>query len=268
MVNALSLVKSESFGNVQCDFYSDNKDIWMTREQVGLALEYSEPAIAIGKLHKRYKDRLDKFSVLTKLVNTSDGKQYDTYIYNAKGIYEICRWSRQPKADAFFDWVYDMLEGLRTGKIKIKQVRPNEQRQMELEARLLNSKARQANLLLDVADKFKDYLSKESIQSLLGNATEIISGRDILPKQTIPKSFTASDISKIAGVSRNKIGRIANNHDLKQPEYGLWVLDKSPHSIKQVSTFVYNEAGKEKILEILRLESRQTETSSGRVSHE
>lgn len=252
-MNNLALVKSEPFGNVQCDFYSDNNDTWMTREQIGQSLEYSNPARAISDIHNRHKDRLDKFSVIRKLRST-DGKAYDTYLYSAKGIYEICRWSQQPKADAFFDWVYDILEGLRKGQYQLTPTKPAEvsPKQLELEARIRNSKVRQARLLVNVADKFKDYLSKESIQSLLGNATEIVSGHLMLPKPSIPKTYTASEIAQIAGVSANKIGRIANQHDLKTSDFGLWILDKSPHSDKQVSSFVYNENGKKKLLELLQ----------------
>lgn len=114
----LALVRTAEFDGLACDFYGDGKELWLTREQIGRALGYSEPMIAISKIHQRHADRLDKFSVLTKLVNT-DGKQYDTYLYSAKGVYEICRWSRQPKADAFFDWVYDILEGLRRGQLAL-----------------------------------------------------------------------------------------------------------------------------------------------------
>lgn len=113
MNNKLELVKSEKFGEVECNFYkNDNGDIFVTRNQIGKALEYSNPNIAITKIHKRYKSRLDKFSVYTNMVGT-DGKMYNTCVYNAKGIYEICRHSEQPKADAFYDWVYDVLESLR-----------------------------------------------------------------------------------------------------------------------------------------------------------
>lgn len=113
MDNKLELVKSEKFGEVECNFYkNDNGDIFVTRNQIGKALEYSNPNIAITKIHKRYKSRLDKFSVYTNMVGT-DGKMYNTCVYNAKGIYEICRHSEQPKADAFYDWVYDVLESLR-----------------------------------------------------------------------------------------------------------------------------------------------------------
>ena len=109
----LQLVKSENFGTVQCDFWQDEEgNVLMTREQIGRALGYSEPRKAIQKIHERNKDRLDKFSVVTKLT-TTDGKSYETYLYTPKGIYEICRFSRQPKADIFMDWVWDVVESIR-----------------------------------------------------------------------------------------------------------------------------------------------------------
>ena len=109
----LSLVKQESFGAVQCDFYRNGKhDVWMTREQIGQALGYAEPKKAIGKVHERNKDRLDKHSTFVKMTN-GNGKLSDTYIYNPKGVYEICRWSKQPKANAFMDFVWEIIESLR-----------------------------------------------------------------------------------------------------------------------------------------------------------
>lgn len=81
----LQLIKSESFGTVKCDFWQDDQEnILMTREQIGRALEYSNPHIAIYKIHERNKDRLDKFSAVTKLT-TTDGKAYETYITDWRG---------------------------------------------------------------------------------------------------------------------------------------------------------------------------------------
>lgn len=113
------LVKAErfEFGTLVCDVYRDKKNqdkFYMTREQIGSALEYSNPMIAIQKIHDRHKERMDKFS-LTKMVN---GRL--TYFYNAKGIYEICRHSDKPKANEFYDAVYEVLEGLRLGYLKLK----------------------------------------------------------------------------------------------------------------------------------------------------
>lgn len=261
-MSTLELVKSAPFGNVTCDFYSKENEIFMTREQIGLALGYSEPSIAVGKIHSRHKERLDEHSALTKLVNT-DGKQYETYIYTAKGIYEICRWSKQKTADAFFDWVYDMLEGLRKGEIQIaptepsKPIKNDNQKQLDIEARFLNAKTRQARLMVNMAKDFKDVLAPEAITTLLNDATSLLSGQTALPMPKIPKTFTASEIGKMAGVSANKVGRVANAHNLKTDEYGMNILDKSRHSSKQVPTFVYNEKGKDKLLELLQPDERQ-----------
>jgi hypothetical protein len=52
----------------------------MTREQLGQALQYSDPRVAITKIHTRNKDRLDKFSGVTNLVLPKGGTQ-ETTIY-------------------------------------------------------------------------------------------------------------------------------------------------------------------------------------------
>jgi len=106
----LKLVTTEKFEELDCNFYRNmNDDILVTREQIGTALEYVDPSKAIEKIHKRYKDRLDKFSVITKLV-TTDGKKYNTFLYSEKGIMEICRWSRQPKANDFMDFTWEVMK--------------------------------------------------------------------------------------------------------------------------------------------------------------
>lgn len=115
---SIQLVKSSKFGTMTCDIFKSNKDFFMTRQQIGEALEYSDPRVAIAKLHSSHKERLDKFSGVTATV-TVDGKTRETVIYSSKGIYEICRWSQQPKADEFYDFIYDLLEQLRTGQSKV-----------------------------------------------------------------------------------------------------------------------------------------------------
>lgn len=60
----LSLLTQQKFNSLMCDVWkNEDNDVFMTREQIGQALEYSEPTIAISKLHKRNESRLDRFSV-------------------------------------------------------------------------------------------------------------------------------------------------------------------------------------------------------------
>ena len=120
LMSNLVLFRKENFNGVECDLWKDeNGEVWMTREQIGKSLEYGNTSEAIRIIHSRNKVRLDKFSVQVKM-NGTDGKQYNTYLYSAKGIYEVCRFSKQPKANDFYDWVYDLLEGLRLGNIQLE----------------------------------------------------------------------------------------------------------------------------------------------------
>ena len=117
MRNNLKLITTETFGDLSCNFYRNmNDDILLTREQIGSALEYSNPDIALSKIHKKHSDRLNNLSVVTKLVST-DGKSYETMLYTQRGIMEICRWSRQPKADLFMDWVWDIIEKYKANEL-------------------------------------------------------------------------------------------------------------------------------------------------------
>lgn len=119
MTTNLKLITTETFGDLSCNFYRNmNDDILLTREQIGTALEYTQPDVAISKIHKKHKDRLDSLSVVTKLAST-DRKSYETILYTQRGIMEICRWSRQPKANLFMDWVWDIIEKYRNNELLV-----------------------------------------------------------------------------------------------------------------------------------------------------
>ena len=112
----LKLITTETFGDLSCNFYRNmNDDILLTREQIGQALEYSDPMNAIYKIHKRHQDRLDNLSICL-----SDGLGHEIYYYNERGIMEICRWSRQSKANIFMDWVWDIIEKYRHNELQLQ----------------------------------------------------------------------------------------------------------------------------------------------------
>lgn len=97
-----------------------NNDILLTREQIGIALEYTKPTQALSMIHKRHKDRLDNLSVINKLLST-DGKEYETILYTQRGVMEICRWSNKPKANQFMDWVWDIVKKYRNHELTTTQ---------------------------------------------------------------------------------------------------------------------------------------------------
>lgn len=116
--NPMTVITSKPFGALNVDVYqNDKRQYYMTREQIGTALEYSDPRIAIYKIHQRNADRLDPLSSVTKLVTQvgNHTEERELFCYNLRGVMEICRFSRQPKADAFMDFCWDIMESLMRG---------------------------------------------------------------------------------------------------------------------------------------------------------
>jgi len=119
-----NLVTTGKFMDIECNFYEKDGEIYLTREQIGRALDYSNPRKAIEKLHLRHKERLDKYSI--KVIdnkgnipstqiewigseNLNKGISVTTF-YSKKGIMEICRHSHKPKANNFIDFCWDVIE--------------------------------------------------------------------------------------------------------------------------------------------------------------
>lgn len=106
----MELVLTAPINNVMVDGYYGEREAWFTRFQIGSALEYDDPQNAITIIHKRHKERLDKFSRECQ-IDTPSGTQVG-FVYSIRGVFEICRWSKQPKADMVMDALYDMAESV------------------------------------------------------------------------------------------------------------------------------------------------------------
>ncbi|UKJ44324.1 phage antirepressor KilAC domain-containing protein [Lysinibacillus sp. ACHW1.5] len=209
----LILVQSRAFNSVVCDLWqNENGDVFMTRKQIGEALEYSEPETAIRKIHKRHEERLDQFSVQTKLVGT-DGKQYETFIYNEKGIYEVIRKSQQPKADEFYDFVYDLLESLRKGELKIVQTQPQ-----------LPTNYKEALLALvkEVEKNEQLEIEKQMYQQQVADMQPIVTYVDEVLKCT--DLLLTSQIAEDYGMSAYALNKLLNEHGIQYSLNKQWLL--------------------------------------------
>ena len=106
-------------------------------------------------------------------------------------------------------------------------------------------KARAIELSVRALDKMFSnlpHLSEQSKQAIYADTINQIAGKNVIPLPKLEnKTFSASEVGDLLGVSSNMIGRIANKLNLKTDEYGIFVLDKSRSSDKQVETFRYNE---------------------------
>jgi hypothetical protein len=120
-------------------------------------------------------------------------------------------------------------------------------KRIRAEAMLLNAKTRAFKTvkavkdnaqLSDVAAELYGLSTLENLlDSKLGHAPEV------------GKLYTASEIANSIrhGCTAQKIGRVAKANNLQTDEFGIWTLDKSPYSAKQVNSFRYNEQGKAKL---------------------
>jgi len=95
-------------------------------------------------------------------------------------------------------------------------------------------------LLNTIINTFGDKLSPPALEALLVTSSEKVLGVKIdYRPQISQQTYSASEIGERLGISGNKVGRLTKAHNLKTEEYGLWVMDKSAHSDKQVSNFRY-----------------------------
>jgi phage antirepressor YoqD-like protein len=196
----LKLIKEDDFLGIKCDFYKDsNNNIYMTREQVGKALQYSDPIRNISKLHERNKERLDRFSVVVKLT-TTDKKQYDTTLYIERGIYEVCRFSKQPVANDFYDWVYDKVELIRKTAGTVQ-----EGREKEFLDNYFSSFSEETKLLM--VKELQDNVERQQkqIQELAPKAENWSAYMDT--KGNITMANLAKSLN-IKGIGRNKLFKL------------------------------------------------------------
>lgn len=137
--------------------------------------------------------------------------------------------------DKLVDGYFQMREQVNSGKSESVD---NSLKEKELEAKLRNSRAREANVLLKICKN--PNLPKEYIHILQSKAATIITGEPILPLPVAErKTYSATEIGKELVITANKVGVLANKHNLKTAEYGKLFYDKSKYSNKEVETFRY-----------------------------
>lgn len=201
----MELVKSENYGEHLCNFYEDNQnEVWLTREQIGNALGYADPAEAIKTIHKRHKDRLDKF-IKREKVNIADTKlsveggqidharrdgstkpfskkdnlQSEVVYYSERGVMEICRWSDMPKANDFMDWVWNIVEAYRRNEIvankKAIQMLQNQFQEQIEKTKLITDRVEQLGKLIEDTSK-----ETSSRLALLESKSEIMLDNDTI----------------------------------------------------------------------------------------
>ena len=235
-MSELQIVKSEHFGSVEADIYSNGKEMFMTINQLAECLGYSDKN-GVQKIVDRnpYLNE-PQFSGWDNLSLPQGGTQ-KTRIFTEDGIYEVTMLSKQPKAREFRAWVRKILKALRRGDAKVVSM-TDYQRAMA-ETRIQNIHIRKAQLLERMAEDYEGTYR----QILQAHATKELTGEFLLPLPSLPrKTLSAEEIGERLGISANRVGRIANACNLKTEAYGQWFVDKARSANKEVSTFRYFES--------------------------
>ena len=243
-MNELQLIKSESFGEVQADIYSNGNDMFMTINQLSKCLGYSDRSGVQKILNRNEYLRKPEFVGRDNLSHPQGGSQ-ETTIFTEDGIYEITMLSGQPKAKQFRAWIRKVLKALRTGEAKIIPTVEIERLKIQAQqdrakAMLLNAQNRTLKTLMGTIGDKK--LSSIAVEVFGIKAIQEATGLDMgqyLPE--VAKTYSATEVGERLGISANKVGTLANRYNLKTDEYGITVMDKSPYSSKEVANFRYYE---------------------------
>ena len=140
-----------------------------------------------------------------------------------------------------------------------KSIEPTEYDKESLKARLMEAEAQLLKEKRETIQMVTNQVHKDILISKFYSDDKIS-----LPLPEVgEKSYSATELSKLIlkkyglNLSANKIGRIANEHNLKKPEFGVFLYDKSKYSDKTVESFHYYEKCVDEVVRLFRLENKK-----------
>lgn len=236
-MNQLTIFTSPEFGTIRT--MEINGETWFVGKDVAEILGYSNTRDALAK----HVDDEDKATVAIH-----DGSQNrNVTVINESGLYSLILSSKLPTAKKFKHWVTsEVLPSIRKTGSYTAETKPDDKL---LAIELTKAQNERAKILMQLADT--ETLSQDWKNIIVSKTVEILTGEKLLPLPESEKTYSATEIGEIFGVSAQKIGRIANENKMKNLEYGKWYKDKSPYSSREVDTFRYNEKAIEKFKQIL-----------------
>ena len=78
----------------------------------------------------------------------------------------------------------------------------------------------------------------------------------LIPAPVTEQTWSATELAAELDISAQAVGRLATLHNLKVAGYGEWRLGKAPNG-KQIETWVYNAAGRARLLELVRSKNNE-----------
>ena len=237
MENNLQIFENDNFGQLRT--IDDDGKIMFFATDVAKMLGYAKPQDAVSR-HCRY-------SVKRGVPHPQGKGTLEVNVIPEGDLYRLITHSKLPAAEKFESWVFDeVLPTIRkTGSYKTPKQSSDREKAM-----LKNAQARSAKLWLEIAKNTGIQTYKDVCNAY---AAKELAGEDVLPLPKVQeKTYSATDIGEMLGVSKAKIGALANKNNMKCDEYGSWFHDKSPYSGKEVEAFHYNSKAIEKFRSLLK----------------
>ena len=234
-MNELKVYENPTFGQVRT-IEIDNEP-WFVGKDVAEALGYSDTDKAI-------RNHVEEEDKLTRRFGGS-GQNRNMTIINESGLYSLILSSKLPGAKEFKRWVTsEVIPSIRkTGGYTLKPMTDYQKEQTRLKEE--NAHIRKAQILERLANQYEGSYR----QILHAYATKELSGKFLLPLPELEeKTYSATEIGELLGITANRVGLLTNRYDLKTEQYGQWFKDKSRYGNKEVSSFRYFE----KVIPIIR----------------
>lgn len=263
-----SAFENVEFGNVRA--FLINGEVWMVGNDVAACLGYKNPKNAVAS-HVEEEDKM-----LVQLSDIQSGpemrlpdnmKGVRIVLINESGFYSLCLRSKLPRAREFKHWVTAIvIPSIRqNGYYGVRPVEDHRvitdeeynMRMREADAKIAAANAEMKRLDKEMAELMLSIKERTSIPEVAqvadAYAMRILTGKDVVALPEVnQRTYSATDIGKIFGVSSNKIGRLSKANGMKTEEYGKFFYDKAKHCNKEVETFRYYENAIDKFRELLK----------------
>lgn len=236
----LAVIQQREILGKPLTLYGDFENPLFLAKEVAKWIEHSNPRVML--------QTVDEDEKVVNNVYTLGGNQ-ETWFLTEDGVYEVLMQSRKPIAKQFKKEVKTVLKSIR--KHGYYSVRDDETKAklMRAHAMELNAQTRTFNSLMKFIDN--KHLSPIAAEVFGLKALESTFGVNVNPYlPETEKTYNATEVGNMLGISAIRVGKIANTYELKTAEYGVFKLDKSRYSSKEVENFYYNQKGIEKIRQI------------------
>lgn len=257
-MNEIQFFTNPEFGEIRT--VDRNGETWFVGRDIATALGYKNTkdalSIHVDDEDKSILQRSDLATIENHIPKSAlpvnfvrgDIPNRGLTIINESGVYALIFSSKLPDAKKFKHWVTsEVLPAIR----KHGAYAPTQTDRTSLDIQLLNARTMNANVYLSLIDRI-DTKSETYKPILMAYAANTAAGQNILPlpKSDHGKTYSASEVATMLGVTANKIGRVANANGMKIPEFGQWFHDIASNG-KEIDSFRYNEKAVWKFKQLL-----------------